>query len=119
MPKKAFAVAVTMMSVLCLEVEAQNADPVIVVRTAENPINYHIGTIGNTLADMLIGVLSRTGTLTIVDGRHPLPSRSHTLRECQGDGFQLSRARKRGAGIRCRGDVRAVNYRPHRRDRRR
>ena len=73
MPKRAFAVAVTMMSVLCpvFQVEAQDAGPVIVVRTAENPADYHSATLGNALADMLVGSLSSTGTLTIVDARHP------------------------------------------------
>ena len=73
MLQRAFAVAVTMMSALCLvlDVEAQDAGPVIVVRTAENPADYHSATIGNALADMLIGSLSSTGTLTIVDARHP------------------------------------------------
>ena len=73
MLQRAFTVAVMLMSAACLvlEVEAQNANPVIVVRTAENPDNYGSATIGNALADMLIANLSSTGTLTIVDARHP------------------------------------------------
>ena len=119
---RAFAVAVTMMSVLCLavEVEAQDAGPVIVVRTAENPTNYHSATIGNALADMLIASLSRTGTLTIVDARNPYRGAATLYVSAKVTDFRYQeRALEAPPASRAVATYEQSHYRPHRRYRRR